>query len=328
MAHDIETNGSEAAFVSAHTHAWHQLGTVLPDAFTAEEAMKHGHLGGWNVRKQPLWTRASEDAEPMVVPNRQAVVRDNPFNPGQQDVLGTVGDAYHIIQNEEHAGFLNDLVDESGAVFDTAGSLNGGRRTFLTMKLPGHINVGGIDPVENHIAALNSHDGSMAFTIMITPIRVVCANTMNMAFRNHSHIYRVRHTSGAGRNLTEVRKALDLTFDYLDAFQVEANQLLETELTLSKFEQLVNREFGVSDDAPAATITRTENKIEQMTSLFADAQTQENVRGTAWAGLNALTEWADHYAPTRGDDRDMVRARNAVLQTTFKNRALELMKTV
>lgn len=324
MSHEIETSGDKATFVTANQDAWHQLGTTLPSTFTAEEAMEHGYLGGWNVRKQPLWTEGA-DGSPLAIPGRKAIVRDNPFEPGQVDVLGQVGDGYNIVQNEEHAGFLNDLVDESGAVFETAGSLHGGKVVFISMKLPGHINVGGVDKIDNYIAAFNSHDGSMAFTTMVTPVRVVCANTMNMAFGNHSNVYRVRHTSGIGRHMSLARQALDLSFDYLDGFQEQAERLINTELTQSRFEEIVQEAFGAPDDAPQQTVTRSENKIEQINQLFADGMTHANLRNTAWAGLNAFTEWADHYSPTRGEDVDNARAQKALLDPWVKNKALKLM---
>jgi len=50
MAHQIETNGSEAAAIFARTDPWHRLGTTVRGrAFTAEEAMTIGHLGGWRI---------------------------------------------------------------------------------------------------------------------------------------------------------------------------------------------------------------------------------------------------------------------------------------
>lgn len=327
MSHGIETSGDKAAFVSAHESAWHQLGTVLDHGLTADEVMQHGHLGGWNVRKAPLQT-VVEDGTILPVPNWYSVIRDSPFTPGTVDLLTTrsVGEMYHVIQNEEHTALLNALVDESGANFSTAGSINGGRQVFVTMKLPGHINIGGVDRVDNYIAAMNSHDGSTKFTIMVTPIRVVCANTMNLAFKNHSHKYTVRHTKGAERLLVgEARRALDLTFSYLDSFQQQAEELINVTMTENRFEEIITAEFGSPEDAGVSARTRSENKIEEMMDLYAEANTQHGVRNTAWAGLNTLTEWADHFSPVRGDSRDTTRAVKAVLDPTFKNRALELM---
>lgn len=325
MAHGIETSGDKATFVTSKNNAWHQLGTTLPDSFTAEEAMEHGYLGGWNVRKRPTWTEGS-DGSPLVIPERHAVVRDNPFTPGQEDVLGIVGDPYKIVQNEEHADFLNALVDESGAHFDSAGSLNGGRVVFITMKLPGHVHIGGVDPVENYLAAFNSHDGSMAFTTMVTPVRVVCANTMNMAFKNNSHLFRVRHTSGIGQHLVgQARQILDLSFRFIDGFQEQAEQLINTSLTQARFEDIVRDLVGPPKDAAPRTVTRSENKMEEIVELFADGMTHANLRNTAYAGLNAFTEWADHYAPVRGDDRENARAQKSLLTPGFKDKALTRM---
>lgn len=323
MAHALDINSGTASFVSAHTDAWHMLGETLDHSFTAEEAMEHGHLGGWNVRTSPAFTIV--DGKRIQMAGRNAVVRDNPVNKGQIDFLGDVGDSYKIIQNEDHAGFLNTLVDESGAHFDTAGALYGGRQVFLSMRLPGHINIGGVDPVENYIAAINSHDGSMSFTLMVTPVRIVCANTLNLAFQNKSNVFRIRHTSGVQNYLGQAREALDFSFKYLDGFQEQAERLINTTLTQAQFEEIIEREFGAGDDASQAAQTRADKRIEEMQELFAEAQTQDGIRDTAWAGLNALTEWADHFSPTRGDDRETSRAMKAILDPSFKNQALRLM---
>lgn len=325
MAHEIDTHEDKAAFVTARKDAWHQLGTTLDHSFTAEEALQEGHLGGWDVRTSPLITRLPDGTE-VEIPNKMAVLRNNPFTPGQVDALGTVGSTYSIVQNEQHIDFLNALVDESGAHFETAGALYGGKVVFVTMKLPVHIAVGGVDGVDTYIAAMNSHDGSMAFTTMVTPVRIVCANTMNIAMGHNTGVHRVRHTSGAHQGIVaKARQTLDLTFSYLNDFQEEAERLINTTMTQSRFEEIVRKEFGAEKDAPAQTITRCDNKIDQMVQLFADANTHEEVRGTAWAGLNALTEWYDHFSPTRGGERDTARAQKALLDPEFKNQARRLI---
>lgn len=315
MAHQIES------FVTANVPAWHQLGTVLPGAFTAQEAMSYGHLGGWNVRKSPLIV--AETGEPA--PDAYATIRDNPLTPGQVDVLGIVGSQYHPVQNEEMSDILDTLVDESGAVFDTAGSLRDGKQVFLTMKMPGHLLVGGVDAHEMHIAAVTSHDGNGSFTLLVTPVRIVCANTLSAALGSTKNIIRVRHTPGIRRNLIDdARHALDLTFDYLDGFQEEADRMISATLTETRFEEIMSAEFASISEVPHA-VARAQNKVDDLCSLFADAQTHEAVRGTVWAGYNALVEWADHYQEARGPVEN--RARSAVLGSgvAFKARARKLM---
>lgn len=351
MAHELDTTEGQTAFVSAREDAWHRLGTVLPDAFTAEDAMEKGLLGGWNVRKVPLLgeapiyaevdTEAAADAEMLgldtpepevigssLVPveSHFAVVRDNPVVDGQIDALGVVGRGYHVIQNEDHAEFLNTLVDESGAHFETAGSLRGGSRVFLTMKLPDHIQVGGVDRVDTYLAAVNSHDGSLPFTIMVTPVRVVCQNTLNLAWANNSARVKIRHTVNSHASIvSKARETLDLSFKYLGGFQEEAERLINTEMTTSEFERIMHESFGATDDMSPAIATRREEHVDELMRLFSDAYTHEGLRETAWAGLNTLTEWFDHFAPVRSDKADEKRAENALLAPEFKDKARGLI---
>lgn len=317
------------SFVSAREDAWHKLGTVLDDTFDAETALRVAHLDNWNVRKAPLAAIVNGEVEP--VPNRYAIVRDNPFLPGEVDVLGAnMADTYRVFQNEELTELLDTLVDESGSSYETAGSLDNGKRVFVTMRMPGHVSIGGVDRVENYLAAMTSHDGSLATTLMVTPVRIVCQNTMNLAFQNNSHLYRVRHTTNAaGALLRQARQAIEFTYDYLDDFQVQADRLVNTELTQIQFEELIHGAFGAPEGAPAGVVTRADNKIDEMARLFGDANTQKEIRHTAWAGLNALTEWSDHFSPVRGtNDVVAARSRKALLDTKFKNQALELMLSV
>ena len=318
MAHNIETNGSQAAFLSARQDAWHRLGITLPDTFTAEQAMEEGYLGGWNLRKEPIQTETG-----IIIHGKNGVVRDNPFT-GVAEALGVVGDSYTLVQNEEHAEFLNALVDESGAHFETAGSIDGGRKVFITMKMPQHLTVGGSDLVEHHIAAINSHDGSMAFTLLVTPVRIVCQNTLNVALSQNKSIHRIRHTKGATKAVAQARESLNLVFKYIDGFQEEADRLINTSLTEAEFVSIIEREFGAPENAAPGTVSRASNRMDQMVELFVEANTQEGIRDTAWAGFNALTEWFDHFSPTRGGDPDQLRAVNAVLSPDFKQKALSL----
>lgn len=326
MAHNLDINDGQASFVSARVDAWHQLGTTLPGEFTAEEAMKYGNLGGWNVRKTPLTTMIEETGEMIDVPGKFAVVRDNPVS-DLQDVLGVVGNRYEVLQNEELTGLLEALVDESGAIYETAGAIKGGKWVFITMKLPGHIKVGGVDPIDQYLAAITTHDGSLPTTVMTTPIRVVCQNTLNLAFRNRKNSLKVRHTRGATRMLVQqAREALEFSFKYLDDFQKEAEQLINTTMEQHVFEKIMYREF-LDEDASDGIQTRQQERIDDMVSLFADFGTQEGIRNTAWAGLNAMTEYYDHHWSVRPGEEgsDEARAKKALFDPEWKNHARQLI---
>jgi phage/plasmid-like protein (TIGR03299 family) len=178
---------------------------------------------------------------------------------------------------------------------------------FITMQLPDSLTVGGTDRVDLNIAALNSHDGSSAFRILVTPVRVVCANTQRAALDRHEASLAIRHTRNAKTAVQAARNALGLTFTYVEAFEAEAERLIQTTLTEVSFDALITDVFGSTD--PTATKRGREadhRRRSRLHWLFADADTQADIRGTAWAGYQAVAEYVDHYAPVRakGDAAD------------------------
>lgn len=301
MTHHIETHGDKAAAIFARKDAWHRLGTtVAGEAFTAEEAMRLGHLGGWDVRKVPLSASLlSEDGVTSIDVPGFATVRTNPFT-HRPEALGVVGSGYRPLQNEAHAQFLNHLADESGAIFDTAGSLRCGRQVFVTMRLPQTLTVGGTDRVDLNIAALNSHDGSSAFRLMVTPVRVVCANTQAAALRDRVSSWSIRHTRNAKAAVQAARDALGLTFAYAEAFQAEADRLVQEAMTDAQFFDLIRATFGVAPgDAPSRVRKASRDRYATLMQIFHESDTQNGIRGTAWAGYQAVAEYVDHFAPVR-----------------------------
>jgi len=303
MAHALEQFGDgTTGFVSAREDAWHKLGTVTPDVMTAEEALSAARLGGWNVRKLSLTARElSEDGVTSHEVDRfYATARTNPVS-GATDILGVVGETYHPVQNEENCEILNALVDESGAHFETAGSLYGGRQVFVTMKLPTTMELGTArDALDLYIAALNSHDGSTAFRLLITPVRIVCANTQAMAISAAKTSFSIRHTETAKGRIAEARRALGLTWKYLEEFQVQAERMMEAPLEFTEFRKIVDELWRPVNGADSArTIGNSVRRDAALDSLFKDAATQKGIRGTRWAGLQAIGEYIDHYAPAK-----------------------------
>jgi phage/plasmid-like protein (TIGR03299 family) len=300
MAHQLETwRDGSASFVSAREHAWHRLGTVLPDGFDAAQAMQHAKLGGWNVRKEALQTVPVIDAHGVTpslpVPDQFATVRTNPVT-GTTEVLGVVGAGYTPIQNEAHAILLDSLVSQGGAHFETAGSLRGGRSVFLSMKLPTTMLIGGIDPVDLYLVALNSHDGTSAFRLLVSPVRVVCANTQALAISRAQASFSIRHTSGAQGNIAQARQALGLTFKYAEAFQAGADRMIAQSITDDQFEEIIGKLWATPSES-ARSRTISENRSLVLKQLLSFSPTNTEIRGSRWAAYQAVTEWTDHFAP-------------------------------
>lgn len=327
MAHLIEqfTDGT-AAFASARTDAWHRLGTITKGAMTAEEAMSAAYLAGWNVRKLPLTATAMDDngVTSIELPDQFATARNNPKT-GSVEYLGVVGSGYTPVQNEEHCDLLNTLVDESGAHFETAGSLSGGRQVFVTMKLPQTMRVAGTDEIDLYIAGCNSHDGSSAFRLLVTPTRIVCANTQSLALSNARTSYSIRHTSGARGKIAEARKALGMIWHYAEEFEKAAERMINDALTMGEFEKVCAELWPLEKDPSPRTKSNADKRTGQLRYLFRHADTQANIRGTKWAGLQAIGEYLDHYAPAKTAEVRANRVLTSGELANKKQRAYELL---
>lgn len=333
MAHEIEQlSGGRAAFVSAREPAWHRLGEVTENCMTATEIMAKAFLGGWHVRKVPLVaeeTTADGTLHRIEVPDRWATVRTNvdPDSPlfGTSQYLGVVGDDYTTVQNEQVAEMLDRLVDAAGgAHFETAGSLGGGRRVFVTMKLPQGMKIAGVDDHDLYLAATTSHDGTAALRCDATPVRMVCANTVRAGLKASRSHYQFRHTSNVGSQIAQAREAIGLMWEWFEAFEQAAERMLNESVSMGQFEDVVGKLWPIPDDASEAATNRHKQRSSMLRYLITQSDTQKAIRGTRWAAYNAITEYVDHHAPARNE---LTRARKAVVGAgaDIKARAFDLL---
>jgi len=276
---------------------WHGLGTPVSTEVTASEGIELAGLG-WRIALQPVFVGAGLVQSP--ISGVKATVRDT-----DQRALGVVGERYSPVQNEEAFSFFDAVVGDGHAIYHTAGSLDGGRRVWILAKLPGEIVLGQDDLTEKYLLLMNSHDGSTALRMLFTPVRVVCQNTLNLALRRAaSDGIAIRHTASATTRIDEARRALGLARSYYDDFAAEAVRLVESPFTDAQMLSLAERLFPAEQDEIS---TRTKNHRELVVNLFEWGKGHAQFRGTAWAALNAVAEFADHHRSVRtkpGDSRD------------------------
>lgn len=337
MAHHLDITNDTASYADSRADAWHRLGQAVGHAMTAREAMEAAHLAGWHVRKMPLVIPQepiiSEDGvttpPPIPVPDMYATVRDNPISQAV-DYLGVVGSKYEPVQNEQSCSLLDAITDESGAHFETAGALHGGRQTFVTMKLPKSMTLTGPggqqDRTDFYLAALNSHDGSAAFRVLVTPVRIVCANTQRAAINRAKSSFSTRHTAGARGAIQEARNTLGLTWRYLDGFEAEAAALCAAPMEPAEMRSFTNTLLKVDEADSAATRTRRRDKANAIVKLFVSSPTLTGIGGTRWAAYNAVTEYLDHYQPVRGARNAGQAADARALRTVTTGSATETLK--
>ena len=328
MAHQIETFADgTAAFFSNRVPAWHSLGTVTENALSADEALTTANLN-WQVLQYPV--QADVSGFPVIADGKRANVRTHPKT-GDTSVLGIVGNRYTIVQNDQAFKFCDDILDVGGATFETAGSLDKGRKVFMTMRMPEGITVGGHDAVNMYLMVVNSHDGSTPLIAAVTPVRVVCANTVAAGVAAAKSVYRVSHTISATGRLSDAREALKMSYQYTGEFELLANELYSQPMSDREFVKFMGKLMGkppvVEKDGSTRSLSIYENKRDNLMGLW-KAPTQENIKNTAWAAYNTVVEYADWFSPVRGGDVDVRRGERIVENTLseIKEKALALLK--
>src|SRR5262249_40233925 len=186
--------------------------------------------------------------------------------------------------------FMDGLVGEKLCIFETAGSLRGGRRVWMLARIPKEYRVGSGDLVNPYVLLANSHDGSMALRMIPTTVRVVCQNTLNLALRKSSvEGIRVYHSESLEARVREARLKLGIITKRLDRFGEEIQALARRQLTQQEltryFVELVK---GRSERSQKAM-------LHSLLSNFESPQNNlKGMTGTLWAAFNSVSEFADH----------------------------------
>lgn len=291
MAHEIDTTTGRPAVFTTGTPAWHRLGVTVTDAQTSAEAIKLAGLD-WNVEQWPLFARQG-DAE-RAVSDRVANVRTD-----TNAVLGVVSPGYRPFQNREAFEFFDAVVQERLAVFETAGSLKGGRHVWMLARLPQTLRAAPDDEVRPYVLLTNAHDGSRALRMIPTTVRVVCANTLHLALSGAgvAEGLTVYHSESLPRRVQEARDKLGIITRRVEEFGGQLATLARRQLTEA---ELTAYFVGLVKDRSERQLKRL---LEQLLDNFNHAtNTLPGVRGSAWAALNAVSHYTDHQARVVGRD--------------------------
>jgi phage/plasmid-like protein (TIGR03299 family) len=335
MAHDLEigTNG-EVAFASLRQPAWHNLGTVFQDEVNTAEMLKLAHLDNWNVRLEDVAIPDGFSSDKSY----SFVSRTNPFDNAQTDVLGVVGERYVPLQNEDLFSFGDNLLDGGGR-WETAGSIKNGRVVFGSIALTDSITLdpnGRADKIDNYLLINTSHDGSVAIQASITPVRVVCANTLNLALsqfkgkKDVKQTFKIRHTQTAEGKIAVAREALGLAHKYIDEFSLMANAMIEKEITKADFDKIVELAYPAPEKDAKGSVKKYDAKIDLLNDIYV-GQFNNTISGTAWGAYNALTERLDWYRNSRGGNNESIYASASGFDPVInaeKNRLMKIVQSV
>jgi len=310
MSHEVES------MFYVNETPWHGLGVELDNPPTIKEAIVAAGLD-WKVITKPLYHRTDPldrtliQADSLKKINRSAVLRET-----DSSLLGVVGHKWTPLQNIEAFDFFQPFLDAEEVTLETAGSLRHGKHVWVLAKMIGDPDViVGDDVVHRFLLLANGHDGTMAVTAAITPIRAVCANTLAAALEDdNTKMLRVIHTDKVKDGLELVKKAVDVAGQQFAANAELYRALTRHNINSQDLELYVKRVFigpkkmrqldkQIKETGIASNIGA--RILDDIIPLFEKGMGNDlpGVRGTWWAAYNSVSEYLAHLRGNSNDRR-------------------------
>lgn len=265
---------------------WHGLGIRVAEAPDSQEALIAAGLN-WNVLQEPIYTETEE-----LIQGYKANVRDS-----DRRVLGVVTDRYKVIQNREAFAFTDELLGE-GIRYETAGSLQGGRKVWMLAHMPHEYIISG-EHISPYLLFSNTHDGSGAIKVALTPIRVVCNNTLNLALSTAKRSWSMIHTGDIRGKMQEARDTLFMAEHYMDSLGKEFETLRMQKLTDQQVLDYIEILLPLEETSTPHQAKNIRRLREDLKMRYFDAPDLQDTGKNAYRFVNAVSDFATHAEPLR-----------------------------
>ena len=315
--------------------AWHnENSTVLPDdAMSYETIVKYVPQVAMPVTPRQAFYPDFE-GKPHLIPDRVVNLR------ADGTYLGTVGNDYQAVQGSEAFGFLSELLRPNGdglreVLADTAGTLDGGRKLFIACRASRKFYIAGQGSEEHDgfLTFLNSFDASTKVGCVISTVRTVCENTFNANLGKHQASYWFRHTTNVLDRLEEARQALSVAGRYWIEYERLMNEAVKAPFGQQQWAMLLDeltvptsklKDLEKSNPRAFGNATR---ERDELTMLWINAPDVQNVKGTAYAAVQAVTAFNDHMIRGRKTETSVAenRTRRILLDASLKSKAWSII---
>jgi phage/plasmid-like protein (TIGR03299 family) len=288
------------SFAYSGEEPWHGKGKKLNGLVGRSEMMVVAGLD-WTVKKEP----AEFAGVSLAGQGFWYVVRQS-----DKAVLGAVGDQYRCIQNVELFNFLDAVTEKEAAVYETAGSLKGGRICFATASLGNEYYVAKDDPIKPFVVTALGHDGSLQFSAFSSTIRPVCWNTLSAALTEASGdfgagVVKIPHRRGAEQAIKAAHTALGIVTRDASKLADIYRDLAAHPMGVHEFNDFVKAMFpSKREQDRKGEANKLVTLVREYLYLAWEAP-QNNLSAEAkysgWTALNAVTQFVDYYqSPRKG----------------------------
>lgn len=338
MGHGI--TATDAIF-SVRSPAWHGLAHVWDDYPTREQAQ--AAVLNWEPIPEPLYRKV-----PYIRPHEHNLLLcggaergcelTDDFGEAFQEVpdfvmnvrsdnsaaLGVVSSTFELVKNDELCDIAESIEGlAKGLVkFETGGSIMGGRKVWLLLRLAEPITISGDPHGETVIyyALQNSHDGSGALRGQAVNTRIVCQNTSaasDLEAKTRGTEFVFRHTKNVGERIEEAKAALRGWRESIRDYRLLMEHLIT--LPVSEAGARTFIEEFIPMPPPHAVSQRVINNVETARGQLRGALesvTCEGIDRTAYGLVAASIEYLNWHRKARSAETRFARTyltKNAVV---------------
>lgn len=276
----------ESMFYVGRERPWHGLGTSVEEAPDSRDALIMAGLD-WDVTQREVFTQ-----DGTKVAGYKANVREQ-----DGKILGVVTNRYKVVQNRDAFAFTDELL-EDGVKYETAGSLQGGRKIWILAKLPDKYIIQG-EQIMPYLVFSNTHDGSGAIKVAMTPIRVVCNNTLNLALNSAKRVWSANHTGDISAKMEDAKKTLFMAEEYMSELGKEFSVLSRKKVSDPAVEEYIELLLPIADNASETTEKNIMKLRQDMKQRYYHAPDLRKVGKNAYRFINAVSDFATHAKPLR-----------------------------
>jgi phage/plasmid-like protein (TIGR03299 family) len=312
MAHNITERDT---VISVRDAGWHGLAQVLNDYVNPEQARQMAF--DWEPVTTPLFRAVpviGENGPETTYEQVPGIVGVERSDTGE--FFGSVGEDYVHATNKELTEVAEAVEGIAGGDVrvETAGSLKGGRKVWMLLRLDEPIAVKG-DPngaTIPYFALQNSHDGYGSFRGQALFTRIICDNTAQAAdleAAKRGTEFTFRHTSGLKDRIEEAKAAVAGWRASIEQWNVMMSQMMDLKITPAQ-RNLFMEQFIPMPVSTKTVSERVLTNIEAARAEFTGIMngiTSEGIDGTAYGLVQAAIEFQQHVRNVRGDS-DLARA--------------------